>query len=608
MRTAPWLRCSLAPGRCLSRFVQSSPAVAAVVLVQLALLASLAAVFALAHGSHFGEPWLRGGALLLLGWSFVIGAVVALLRTTAWRLGMLMAAAGLAQIVSLLATAAHPLPFIVGAVLFSLPLVLIGHTVLAFPSGLLNERPARRAVALGWLAAFGMSMVWLPASPPEVVCSRLLAEPSSACPQNAVLIGGGSHAVANAAIAMAYLAGLVAVGLAIAVLLRRWRSGSEAWRHAVAPVLLTGTLMLAVLMLGLGAGLLQAPGHRWFQFAFSLVAALVPVAFVLGLIRARLERAAAVELMARLGVAATHEELRATLTSALGDPGADVLYAAGDGRYLDAAGRPRALPGSYDDRRGREIRSDGHSVGALLYSRALDSTPELIDAIAGAASPALVNQRLNAELRGRLEELRESRARIVQATDDARRTIERNLHDGTQQRLLSISMAMGLAESRFGSDPESARRLLSEARRSLAEALRELRELSQGVHPGVLAERGLGEAVKELAYSSPQPIEIAVDLDRDLPQPVEAGAYYVVAEGLANATKHARSQTISVDISTSGELARVRVADDGVGGADPDGGGLRGLSDRVEALGGRLRVVSPPAVGTVLEAELPCVS
>jgi signal transduction histidine kinase len=197
----------------------------------------------------------------------------------------------------------------------------------------------------------------------------------------------------------------------------------------------------------------------------------------------------------------------------------------------------------------------------------------------------------------------------VEAADAERRRLERDLHDGTQQRLVSVSMALGLAESKLASDPEGAREILDETRKTLATALQELRELSQGIHPGILTERGLGPALQELAYAAPVPIELSVPLEQRLPQPVEAAAYYVVAEALTNVAKYAAASTVSVSVDQRNGRALVEVSDDGVGGADPArGSGLRGLSDRVEALGGRLFVESTPGRGTHLKAEIPCAS
>jgi signal transduction histidine kinase len=229
--------------------------------------------------------------------------------------------------------------------------------------------------------------------------------------------------------------------------------------------------------------------------------------------------------------------------------------------------------------------------------------------VGAAAGLALENERLQADLRARLAELRASRARMVEATDAERRRLERNLHDGTQQRLVSVSIALALAESTLTSDPDRALGILAEARAGLSTALQELRELSQGIHPAVLTERGLEPALQELVYLAPMPISLDVLRDERLPEPVEAAAYYVVAEALANVAKYASAHAVSVSVQRRNGVAVVEVVDDGLGGADPVGGsGLRGLSDRIEALGGTLVLESPPGSGTLLRAEIPCAS
>jgi PAS domain S-box-containing protein len=214
--------------------------------------------------------------------------------------------------------------------------------------------------------------------------------------------------------------------------------------------------------------------------------------------------------------------------------------------------------------------------------------------------------RLNAELRDRLEELAASRARIVTAGDVERRRLERNLHDGAQQRLVAVALALRLVAGKLESDAEAARELLAGAGRELALALDELRELARGLHPAVLTDRGLRAAVEMLADRAPFPVEIAAMPDERLPEPVEAGAYYLIAEALTNVAKYANATTVRVAVAASAGRAAVEVSDDGVGGADPaSGSGLRGLADRVEALGGSLAVTSPVGAGTTLRAEIP---
>jgi PAS domain S-box-containing protein len=214
--------------------------------------------------------------------------------------------------------------------------------------------------------------------------------------------------------------------------------------------------------------------------------------------------------------------------------------------------------------------------------------------------------RLNAELHARLDELAASRARIVAAGDTERRRLERNLHDGAQQRLVSLSLSLRVAQAMLDSDPAGARAALADASDQLGVALDELRELARGLHPAVLSERGLRAAVEVLAGRMPVPVDTADIVEVRLPEPVEAAAYYLIAEALTNVTKYAHASAVSVRVAASDAGVAVEVSDDGVGGADPaTGSGLRGLADRVEALGGSLEVVSPPGSGTALRAEIP---
>ena len=210
------------------------------------------------------------------------------------------------------------------------------------------------------------------------------------------------------------------------------------------------------------------------------------------------------------------------------------------------------------------------------------------------------------ELRERVDELSGSSARIVDAADAERRRIERDLHDGAQQRLVALSLNLGLARQKLDSDPEGARETIDAAHREARLALEELRELARGIHPSVLTDRGLPAALEALATRSAVPVELDVDLLARLPERLEAAAYFVVSEALANVAKYAHASHASVTVRDRDGHALVEVRDDGVGGADPAGGsGLRGLADRVTAVGGRIELASPAGGGTLLRAELP---
>jgi signal transduction histidine kinase len=204
------------------------------------------------------------------------------------------------------------------------------------------------------------------------------------------------------------------------------------------------------------------------------------------------------------------------------------------------------------------------------------------------------------------EKLAASRTRIVEAGDAERRRLERNLHDGAQQRLVTLAVSLRLVEARLAADPEATRQMLADAQQQLADALLELRELARGIHPAVLTDRGLGAAVGALASRSPVPLEVIDVPEERLPSPVEAAAYYIVAEAVTNVAKYADASLVTVAVRPDGDRMVVEVADDGVGGADPASGtGLRGIADRVEALHGRLEISSPAGSGTRLTAEIP---
>ncbi|MET0731412.1 MAG: sensor histidine kinase, partial [Solirubrobacterales bacterium] len=207
----------------------------------------------------------------------------------------------------------------------------------------------------------------------------------------------------------------------------------------------------------------------------------------------------------------------------------------------------------------------------------------------------------------REQELKASRARIVAAADEARRRLERDLHDGAQQRLVALALNLRLAATKLETDPEAAAALLSETATELGEATTELRELARGLHPAVLSDRGLRPALEALAGRAPLPVELDASQPERLPEAVESASYFVVAEALTNVARYAHASRAEVSVSRENGEVEVSIRDDGVGGADPEAGsGLRGLADRVAALDGRLEVVSPPGAGTTVRAVIPC--
>jgi signal transduction histidine kinase len=209
-------------------------------------------------------------------------------------------------------------------------------------------------------------------------------------------------------------------------------------------------------------------------------------------------------------------------------------------------------------------------------------------------------------LRERVEDLRDARERIIEAADEERRRIERDLHDGAQQRMVAVALTLGLAQAKLEGDPATAATLIAQAREEAQLAVKELRELARGIHPALLSDRGLGPALEALAARAPVPVEISGVPEAQLPREVEAAAYFCTAEALTNVAKYARASSAFVHLSVECDRLRVQVRDDGVGGADPDtGSGLRGLRDRIDALDGHLELDSPPGGGTSVTLELP---
>ncbi|HEU0288538.1 MAG TPA: histidine kinase [Nocardioidaceae bacterium] len=294
------------------------------------------------------------------------------------------------------------------------------------------------------------------------------------------------------------------------------------------------------------------------------------------------------------------------LREAMGDPALELRFVLQpDEPPVDERGRPaRPVDAARDV---YAVRRGGVVIAEVVWSPDDDAERVLLPAVVAAAGLPIEMARLRVELRRRLDEVDASRARIVAVADEERRRIERDLHDGAQQRLVSIGLALRHAQHQLGAGADEARRTLDGAVVEIAGAIEELRELAHGLRPTLL-EAGLGPALRELASRSPVPVEVSATGDR-YPPDIEAAAYFVACEGLTNAVKHARADQVVLRVARQDSVVVVSVADDGVGGATAAGGsGLTGLSDRVAAHGGRLRIESVHGSGTVLSAELPCVS
>jgi signal transduction histidine kinase len=312
-------------------------------------------------------------------------------------------------------------------------------------------------------------------------------------------------------------------------------------------------------------------------------------------------------LVASLGEPLGPGELRDALSRALGDPSLELAYWLPESeQYVDEKGRRVELPGRGSGRAASPVSVEGRPVAAIVHDPLVLDDPDLVDAVGAAAALALETGRLDAELRARVEELRESRARLLAVGLAERRRMERNLHDGAQQRLVSLALDLRLARASMREDPERAEELLDGVGEELSRALEELRELARGLHPAVLTDRGLEQAVRTLATRAPLPVEVDARIG-EVPEAVELAAYFVVSEALTNVAKYAAANRATVRVGRDDGSVLVEVSDDGVGGADPaHGSGLRGLGDRLSALGGKLEVDSRTGTGTTVKASIPC--
>jgi signal transduction histidine kinase len=539
------------------------------------------------------EPEWQAGLFAWIVLTYTVGGAIAWWRRPDSRFGPLMIVAGAAMFVSSLYFAGSAALFTLGQAFDLIPAALFLHVYLAYPSGRLGGVVERAIVAVAYLCAVGL----------QVVNMTL----GNYGPDN--LLEVTQDPDAGLVVTRIQLTALSACMLAgVGVLVVRRRAAGRPARLWVALLIDSFALALVMIAFLLTNGAWGKVAFPWVQRATLFAIGLAPLAFLVGLFQARLARASVGDLLVGLRSEPSPHELRDALARALRDPSLELVYWLPEyGAYADLDGRVADLPGPGSARAVTGIDRDGARVAALVHDPSLRDDPQLLAAVGAAAGIAIENTRLQVELRARLEELRGSRARVIEAGQRERQRLERNLHDGAQQRLIALSLELGMLQQR-ADDPETGARI-AQARREIATSLDELREISRGLHPAVVSGHGLAVALEQLAARAPVPVRLDVALDGRLPEPLEVVAYYVVAESLANVGKYARATEATVAVRRAGAEVVIEVVDDGVGGADPErGSGLRGLADRVEALDGRLRVWSPPGDGTRVRAEMPCAS
>lgn len=548
-------------------------------------------------------------AALVEGVAFAGAGLLAWARRPDNRTGKLMVAYGVMVWSIHLQNTTVPLLWTAAGIFF--PVAVFGvlvYLILAFPHGRLGSTWDRVlvGVAFGNVVFQISAVLWL--DPRAVGCVE--------CPPalNLLLVRPDADMLMTIARINPWWLSVVMFPM-IGLLVARWFRATPPARRVLGPMLIPAVVfLLANRIYGLAQALSGDPFGRapeWLAMlrnAEQAAIIVLPVTFLLGLVRSRLRHTRVSRLVVELGEMPPAGRLEEALQRALGDPSLVVgvwdtttnTFVRGNGEEL----RPvQDAPGLVVTR----LERDGAPLALVVHDEALLDEPALVDATAAATRMAIENEALQAEIRAQLEEVQASRQRIVNAQDEERRKIERDLHDGAQQRLLRLSMAIQVAESSIPpvADP-ALRTSLEVAADELRAALQELRELAHGIHPAVLTQRGLGAAIRSLAETAPVPVVVEEVVDSRLSPDVETAAYYFVSEALANVAKHASASVARVRAIIVGEQLVLDVVDDGRGGASQDhGSGLRGLADRLHALGGELKVESPAGRGTRLTATIP---
>ncbi len=565
-------------------------------LAGLAFLMGIAAFVVMLNGEHNVHRGAYAGLFLATGWGFVGVGLWVWRQRSAGNIGPLMVAVGLSALLKGLAFSNDSVVFAIASVGEVLIYAVLIQLLLSFPSGRLETRLDRLLVTIAYVNT-------------TVVQLGVFLFTDTANPSNPLFIG---HSEAAKVLEAAQLdISIALLGAVVAVLYRRWRSGTPGRARVFAPIVAVGGLTFVLLMAALvveQAGLSSDISDAQTLALFTSIACL-PFAFLVGLLRSRFSEADAIsELLAQLGEGGGRGALRDALADALGDPTLELAYWVPDqDAYVDAAGQAVRVDPAPAGKVSTIIEYEGERIAAIVHSPGLAEERELVQTAGAAAGLTLRNERLDAELRAKVAELQASRSRIVQAGYEQRRRLERDLHDGAQQRLMALGIDLRMVRERIEHDPQGAAELLDESLHELNEATAELRELARGIHPAVLTNRGLRAALKGLASRSPVPVELLQTPADRLPPSVESAVYFVVAEALTNAARYSRAQTVTVGVVRDNGHVDVEVSDDGVGGADADqGSGLRGLQDRVAALDGRLELTSPQGLGTILRATIPC--
>ena len=522
--------------------------------------------------------------------AYTVTGLIAWHRRPHNHIGRLMVATAVTLLVAGMADDVIEVMSTIGQLLDSLPLAVLLHLLLAFPSGRVDGRTARSVVVAGYLVAIVLQV-------PQVLVA--------------------DEALADLLWNVQAVLGLCVLAAVFVLTSRRLATSPPVIRRQLAPFIGYGCIAIALIAICVAVLHLQPdPAITAVTILVQVaVVSVLPVAFVVGMLAGAFGRAGEVQEVA-LGLAEASADpalLDDLVTRALGDPSARVYWATGADQFVDSAGMPRSSSGI--DRGGWwPIDAAGVDIGALAFDRELIADSDLVATVSAPLALAITNRKLVVDLRAAVndldaaaEQLKTSRRRIVVAADAERRRIARDLHDGAQQRIVLI----GIEAQRIGrraENPPFVRTVAERVSEQLRLLLDELRALVHGIMPATLQERGLRAGIAALADQMPMPVrfEVAGVLAR-MPAEVESTGYFVVAEAFANTVKHAQAQNVSITLRSGSGRLEIVVSDDGSGpGAAEPGFGLRSLHDRVAALDGTVTVRPGPAGGTVLRAEFAC--
>jgi len=531
---------------------------------------------------------------VLVGWSFVGCGLFLWSRRRANRLGQLMIIVGMLWLFGrTLTLVPNPVVYTAGLWLTDLWAPAFALFLLSFPTGRLTSRADLAIVGIFLFVTVPLEFIWFL----FLVLDNGL---------NALGIAPNESAAHVIDTIQRYLISLGSVLLVIAIG-RRWLRSSGPVRRQMTPVLVgaVAILLQSASWIFLSSGTRLEPLDN----LIFLAQIAIPIAVLFVMLQSRMARAGVADLVVELGQTPTPARLRDALANALGDPTLQVAYwDASQDRFVDAAGMTLDLTEIGAGQAVTMLERDGVREAAIVHDAILLDDPGLMAAVASAMRLAVENDRLTAMVQEQLQEVRASRARIVEAGDLERRRVERDLHDGAQQRLVLLSLELQVARRALGDAGDPAvRRSLDRAAEEALAALAELRDLALGIHPLILTESGLGEAVESLADRTSVDVSVDVGSERYSPA-VEGAAYFVISEALANVTKYAKASKARVRVRGLDDHLSIEIEDDGVGGADPrSGSGLRGLADRLAVLDGTMTIVSPPGGGTRISAQIPTI-